>query len=121
MTQHFRTRTLSLRLTKIGLLALCLFSPGCEIGRSWFSMSSDSPSPWFGIDLMPRRRTSQTAPRSKDIPIGVAKATSQSPGDRPRTKGVSSKELRLPSIPAFFDTNPVEELSFHGPEGTFSK
>lgn len=33
---------------------------GCEIGRSFLSMSSDSPTPFIGIDLIPRKK--QVAP-----------------------------------------------------------
>ncbi len=38
---------------------------GCEIGRSHFQMNSNSPSPFFGIDLMPRRSTTSVDPQSK--------------------------------------------------------
>ncbi len=107
----------------ISLLALLLFTPGCEIGRSWFSMSSDSPSPWLGIDLLPKRRTSQVTPHptTRDSMTGAAKAGVHSVENRASSGVPFSKELHLPSIPAFFDGDPVEELSFRGPEGAFAR
>lgn len=38
------------------LLFACLFS-GCQVGRSWFHMDSNSGMPFFGLDLLPRRET----------------------------------------------------------------
>ncbi|SFI19519.1 hypothetical protein [Planctomicrobium piriforme] len=106
------------------LVALLLATAsGCEVGHSWFSMSSDSPSPWFGFDLLPRRRTSQVMPRmpgERDT-SSSAKNTIQTASDRNRGEKAFSRELNLPSIPAFFDGNREQELSFTGPEGTFSR
>ncbi len=41
----------------LAVLCVCLTCSGCEIGRQHFQMNSNSPSPFFGIDLMPRRKT----------------------------------------------------------------
>ncbi|RLS56331.1 MAG: hypothetical protein DWH91_07045 [Planctomycetota bacterium] len=46
----------------LGLALLLSTLSGCEVGRSFFQMSSDSPVPFFGVDLMPRRKTSQYRP-----------------------------------------------------------
>jgi len=103
-----------------------LITPGCEIGRSWMSMNSDSPSPFFGFDLLPKRRTSQTisqpvAPHNRESVNGASRAGTHSVGSRSRPANVTSRELHLPSIPAFFDGDQMEELSFTGPEGAFSR
>jgi hypothetical protein len=103
------------------MLLLTISTSGCEVGHSWFSMSSDSPSPWFGFDLMPRRRTSQLAPYEMDHRVKVAKTPQHRGNERPRPSQVHSKELHLPSIPVFFESDVVEELSFTGPEGAFSR
>ncbi|WP_437225524.1 hypothetical protein SH661x_004102 [Planctomicrobium sp. SH661] len=112
-------------LMRILPLLLLLASSGCEVGHQWFSMSSDSPMPWFGFDLMPRRRTSQVLPDHRD---GIdatrevaTKARSQDQRERPRSERVWSKELHLPSIPAYFNGEEEVELSFNGPSGPFSK
>ena len=35
----------------------CLMLSGCELDRPNFQMNSNSPTPFFGFDLLPRRRT----------------------------------------------------------------
>lgn len=50
----------------VWLLLLTTFS-GCEVGRSFFQMSSDSPVPFFGVDLMPRRKTSLRMPERRSL------------------------------------------------------
>ncbi len=44
----------------LGFLAIA--SSGCELGNSFFHMDSNSPSPFFGFDLIPRRKTTSLAP-----------------------------------------------------------
>jgi len=39
------------------LMPACLGLPGCQIGRSFFQMSSNAPVPFFGMDLLPKRKT----------------------------------------------------------------
>lgn len=104
------------------LLLILLTAPGCEMGRSWFSMSSDSPMPWFGFDLtFPRpRRTSQVVPLEQDPESKANRPTRRPVSNRGQADKSFSKELHLPTIPAFFDNESVEELSFTGPQGTFS-
>lgn len=52
-----------LRLVVLGVCLLC----GCELDRPSFQMNSNSPTPFFGIDLLPRRRTtSLTRPSELD-------------------------------------------------------
>lgn len=114
------------RLLTLSLLFLITMNGvGCEVGRSWFSMSSDSPMPWFGVDLLPRRKTTQIFPHREDPTQSTRTVATRSvPKEQrgPRTsERVWSKELHLPSIPAFFDDNQVEELSFEGPTGPFSR
>jgi len=107
------------------ILISLLASPGCEIGSRWFSMSSDSPMPWFGVDLLPRRKTTQIMPHRRDLDAATrAVATKQlsreSFRQNPPDK-VWFRELHLPSIPAYFDQDIEEELSFRGPSGPFSR
>jgi len=102
------------------LLLLVLASSGCEVGHRWFSMSSDSPMPWFGFDLMPRRRTTQIlppAPPAEKTHQMAAQRRTVDVAEHPPAGRVWSKELHLPSIPAFFDTEREEELSFHRSAG----
>lgn len=67
------------------LLASLLLS-GCEIGRSHFQMNSNSPTPFFGIDLMPRRSTTSLDPQSKTRTVQAPDSTVQSVAEsKPRT------------------------------------
>lgn len=105
-------------------LVLLLASSGCEVGHSWFSMSSDSPMPWFGFDLMPRRRTTQVLPHYRtesDVTYEVTTKPKRDNGGKRSSERVWSKELHLKSIPAYFDGEEEEELSFNGPSGPFSR
>lgn len=111
-------------LLRVMLLLLLLATSGCEVGRSWFSMSSDSSMPWFGVDLMPRRRTSQVFPRpdhEQDATREVATKAPQRDGQRRTPERIWTRELHLPVIPVLFDHGQEEELSFNGPTGPFSR
>lgn len=45
----------------IAALVLSMSTSGCQIGRTFFHMDSNSPSPFMGFDLLPKRdRTSPT-------------------------------------------------------------
>lgn len=48
----------------IGFLAAAC--SGCELGHSFFHMDSNSPNPFFGFDLVPRRKTTSFAPPRGD-------------------------------------------------------
>ena len=39
------------------VLVACGALSGCELDRPNFQMNSNSPAPFFGIDLLPRRKT----------------------------------------------------------------
>lgn len=59
------------------LVSACGLS-GCEVGRSHFQMNSNSPSPFFGIDLIPRRSTSSVDPQSKTRTVEAPESPVQS-------------------------------------------
>ncbi|WP_437191248.1 hypothetical protein [Planctomicrobium sp. SH527] len=109
------------KFARCSLLLILLLAPGCEMGRSWFSMSSDSPMPWFGFDLTFPRRTSQVGPQELDPESKANRPTRRPVSNRNQAGKSFSKELHLPTIPAFFEDKSVEELSFTGPESTFSR
>jgi hypothetical protein len=119
------------------ILMICSLSQGCEMGRTWFSMSSDSPMPWFGFDIPFPRRTSQLSPQSlspehltRERLHGDRSGSSLNNDNIKTVKQNSStsskrlfiKELDLPSIPPLFNQTrgQVSDLSYHGPAGTFS-
>jgi hypothetical protein len=113
------------RLFPLLMMLLAMSASGCEVGRSWFSMSSDSPSPWFGFDLLPRRRTTElTLPQNRDALSPrerTAKPAIYHVSDRGPKERILSKELHLPPVPAFFDTDEKVEISFTGPKSAFSR
>lgn len=45
-------------LALLGPFVLLASSSGCEMGHQYFHMDSNSPTPFFGFDLLPRRSTS---------------------------------------------------------------
>jgi len=105
-------------------LFLLIASSGCEVGHSWFSMSSDSPMPWFGFDLMPRRKTTQVLPshrRDSSATYEVATRPFRNDSKGNGSERVWSKELHLPSIPVCFDSRDEERISFTGPTGPFTR
>ncbi len=56
------------------LLSLLLLCSGCESGRQWFQMSSDSPMPFFGFDLLPRRSSTRPIGAGSDDEISIQTA-----------------------------------------------
>ena len=58
MSAPRRSRPVRLTLSLLVVAPLALTSAGCELDRSFFHMDSNSPSPFFGFDLVPRRRSS---------------------------------------------------------------
>ena len=48
---------LSISVRSLAALMICAASCGCELDRPNFQMNSNSPNPFFGIDLLPRRKT----------------------------------------------------------------
>ena len=96
-------------------IILVLMSSGCEVGSRWFSMSSDSPMPWLGFDLLPRRKTTQILPHSQPQDLSRESTSRVSLREYQPTESrerVWSKELHLPSIPVLFETFQSEELTF---------
>ena len=57
-------------------LAVCL--SGCQVRRTWFQMDSNSPVPFFGIDLLPRR-SAQLQDRSPDLTVDGARLATDRP------------------------------------------
>lgn len=58
MSASRRSRPVPFPLSLLLVPFLALASAGCEVDRSFFHMDSNSPSPFFGFDLIPRRRSS---------------------------------------------------------------
>ncbi len=75
------------------LLSLVLLASiglsGCQVGRSFFQMDSNSRVPFMGVDLLPKRdRTSPTAGVSRFqnenvVPSSVVTSQTASPGQQP--------------------------------------
>lgn len=108
------------KLLLLSTVFAMLHFAGCEVGRTWFQMNSNSPTPFMGIDLLPRR-TSQLEPPQ---PIASEKLTFMA--DRADTRQVSERrsarvtELKLPHV-TLFQRAREEELTFQGPEPIFSR
>ena len=112
-------------LTMTLLAGLCL--PGCQSGRQWFQMDSNSGMPQFGFDLMPRRTTQLTLPHADDLPPtesqfnGTARPTVQPVSNQIQPGRTWSKELKLAPIPKWSDRNEEESISFTGPDSPFTR
>ena len=124
-----RSRGKTLRLD--WFLSLVLLAsvglPGCQVGRSFFQMDSNSRVPFMGVDLLPKRdRTSPTAGVSRfqnenvapsSVSTSQKAAQEQAPSRLSRLLGRASQpeQLALPT------TNMAEEetLSMGAPVETF--
>lgn len=76
-------------LRGLGALVLCTLTAGCELDRPNFQMNSNSPTPFFGIDLLPRRKTTslvspQAGPQivSDDAVAGSINTVEETPSRR---------------------------------------
>lgn len=61
------------------LLPACLGLSGCQVGRTFFQMSSDAPLPFFGMDLLPKRKSAsptEGVSRFQDEPVSQADTAS---------------------------------------------
>lgn len=67
----------------LAVVAACIPVSGCELGRSTFQMNSNSPMPFFGFDLVPRRKTTsiispqagQQVASAEAVPSGIETAS----------------------------------------------
>lgn len=109
-----------LRLTRIGLcLVLVFIGSGCQVGHSWFQMDSNSSTPFFGLDLTPRYKTTQLTPPDDEItPDG--RSPIRTAAHRPQSAG-GWKRLQLPSLSDITGGEEETELSLTGPEMPFSR
>jgi len=106
-------------LVVAGLLALP--SSGCQMGRKWFQMDSNSQTPYFGLELTPRS-TSLVVPSTKTE--GAPRVDGKAFADL--TKGQSSPSsestpIKLPRISLFPAGERVEDVSLTGPQPVFSR
>lgn len=114
-------RTIDCRRLSCGLfcLGICLCSlTGCQVGRTWFQMDSNSPMPFFGFDLLPRRTVELTPPGEEDASVPVSAAGPsriQQVSDRFFDTG---RELKLPHVSLRGDE---ESVTFSGPQPVFSR
>lgn len=109
------------------VVAICAASVGCELNRPNFQMNSNSPVPFFGIDLLPRRKTTslvspQAGPQivSDDAVAGSINTVGETPSRRRfwqrNTKTVDQSPptivlpLSKPDPDQLIDRGPVELL-----------
>ncbi|MEW4488097.1 hypothetical protein AB1L42_08445 [Thalassoglobus sp. JC818] len=112
-------------------LSICLiawgamFLSGCTVGNTWFQMNSNSPMPFFGFDLLPRRSTSAKFDPSqahlvKDSQSDRAATSTVSPGLASSSPNKATGELRLRRISDFLTGNREEEIDLTGPQYPFA-
>jgi hypothetical protein len=64
----------------LALLMLMVCGSGCEFGRQWFQMSSDSQMPFFGLDILPRRNSTRSIAAGEDDEISIQTADDRQAG-----------------------------------------
>lgn len=106
-------------LVVAGLLVLA--SSGCQMGRKWFQIDSNSQTPYFGLELMPRS-TSLVVPST--TAEGAPRVDGKAFADL--TKGQSSPTaesapIKLPRISLFPAGERAEDVSLTGPQPVFSR
>lgn len=60
---------------------VCGAFSGCELARPNFQMNSNSPNPFFGIDLLPRRRTASIISPPAGLQMATTSASSTEVAD----------------------------------------
>ncbi|TWT58654.1 hypothetical protein KOR42_20360 [Thalassoglobus neptunius] len=114
------------RSRSICLIALgSMFLSGCTVGHTWFQMNSNSPMPFFGFDLLPRRSTSAKVDPSqthfvKNTETKRAATSTVSSGVASNSPDNSTGKLRLRRISDFLTGSREEEIDLTGPQYPFA-
>jgi hypothetical protein len=107
------------RLAALPLLAVVLTSSGCQFGRQWFQMSSDS-MPFFGFDLLPRRSSTRPIAAGNDDELSIQTADDRESGRtafEPRIIPTPSRDTR--AVPPAEQPNAIELPSLGGRSNEF--
>jgi len=92
------------RVCLLLLITTSIFASGCEVGRQWFQMDSNSGMPRFGIDLLPRRTTSFRSQTDGDVATMPVKHQQAVELQIPHISDLMSREqeesLQLPRVKA---------------------
>ncbi|MBX3443144.1 MAG: hypothetical protein KF774_12130 [Planctomyces sp.] len=94
------------RMCGLPVLVLVVACSGCEVGRTMFQMDSNSQSPFFGVDLLPSRRSASVVPpklQESDLRDGPGQGrtltvSESEPAPAPRTAAVATSPRREPSL-----------------------
>ena len=110
-----------IRLAKIVFLIVFMTTlSGCSLDRTWFSMNSNSPMPFFGFDLRfpPKKTTRLDIDESSQH---LVNAERQDCKRRVKNlESVSTKEVL--TFPKLGDRkNSEQKLTFTGPQPPFSR
>ena len=96
------------------IAAITLISAGCAVDRPWFQMNSNSPMPFFGFDVMPRR-SAMVDGASEDQSL-VVDNHSETPVQQANSKSpeMTSRTLHLKAFSNLLDSE--EEFALTEPE-----
>jgi|GEM_PF-5300737 len=104
---------------------VCAAFSGCELNRPNFQMNSNSPTPFFGFDILPRRRTTSiVSPRAGQQVASAVSSSVETVDDSPsrsrfwkrnaKSLGNPSRTVVLPlsrpDADHIIDRGPVELL-----------
>ena len=105
--------------TQMGLVVLCLTcSQGCQVSRSWFQMDSNSSTPFFGFDLMPRRTALLTPPEvgnQSRSPVLETQSFRQVSATNRQSFADRVREIPLPRPAVLLSSEVEESLEFPEP------
>jgi len=85
---------------------------GCQVGKTWFQMDSNSGSPFFGLDLMPRRKTTQLTPSNPahSAPINAQSQVQPVSQRKSRSFKPRGRTIELPRFALPFGSSRESEL-----------
>lgn len=121
LIDSFSTMRLICRPICLGLTCLMLLSSsGCQTGRQWFQMDSNSATPYFGFELMPRK-TSLVVPTNSDPQAPHVNGRPIAELTNGRSPSFETNPIILPRLSLIQSSERLEDVSLSGPQSVFSK
>lgn len=107
------------RLLLASLFVLTIsWASGCQVGRSWFHMDSNSGIPFFGVDLLPSRKTSQNVDGHQ--PDGRL-VMGEAPGEVRSANGRRVQPVKLSPLPRLRGEEDESVVEVQGPPAEFAR
>lgn len=109
-------------VTLLAWAGLACCASGCEVGHSWFQMDSNSTTPSFGLDLLPRRRSADLRNPADMQERFVNHESSGNQTIHSAEQNASGwKSIHLPTVKQVWNVSREEVVSLEGPQAPFAR